>query len=165
MGLPVPDWILTSTLLHNLKDSYESFVSSTLQNICGFKPDLNQIISQLLDKKHQQTSSNKTTALLTKKGNLHCNHCNCNNHSIDNCWQLHPEKTPKDRSSKHYQKDKTNKKDKKSNKNKTNNKKEDDNNKTKKTRNVLMSASSFPSAKQTDTWFINLGATQNMCVN
>ena len=33
MSSPVPNWILSSTLLHNLKDTYKSFVSSTLQNI------------------------------------------------------------------------------------------------------------------------------------
>ena len=50
MGSPVPNWILSSTLPHNLGDAYKSFVSSTLQKIQGTEPNLNIIISQLLDK-------------------------------------------------------------------------------------------------------------------
>ena len=48
MGSPRPNWILSSMLLHNLKDAYKSFVSSTLQNVQSTEPDLNTIISQLL---------------------------------------------------------------------------------------------------------------------
>ena len=33
MGSPVPNWILSSMLLHNLRDAYKSFMSSMLQNI------------------------------------------------------------------------------------------------------------------------------------
>ena len=50
MGSPVPNWILTAILLYNLGNLYESSVSFTLQNIQGTEPDLNQILSQLLDK-------------------------------------------------------------------------------------------------------------------
>ena len=32
-GSPVPNWILSLMLLHNLGDTYESFVGSALQNI------------------------------------------------------------------------------------------------------------------------------------
>ena len=52
IGLPVPNWILSSTLLHNLSNSYKSFISFTLQNIWGTKPNLNQMILQLLDEEH-----------------------------------------------------------------------------------------------------------------
>ena len=153
MGSSVPNWILLSTLLHNLGDSYKSFVSSTLQNICSTEPDLNQIISSLFD---------KTTALLTKKGNLHSSHCNCTNHLINDCWRLHPGKAPKNKNKRQHQKDKVNKKNKKKNKNRTNNQNEDNKD---KTGDVLMSASSSLLARQTDTWFIDLGTTQYMCLN
>ena len=167
MGSPVPNWILLFTLLHNFGDSYKSFVSSTLQNICSTKPNLNHIISQLLDKERRQANFNKTTALLTKKGNQPCSHCSCTNHFIKNCWQLYPEKAPKDRNEKQCQKDKAkqaNKKNKKSNQEKDRmEKKEDD--KKDKNDDVFMSASSAPSTRHADTWLIDLGATQHMCVN
>ena len=67
MGSLVFNWILLSTLLHNLEDVYKSFVSLTLQNIKRIEPDLNIIIFQLFNEEQQQTSSNKLTALLTKK--------------------------------------------------------------------------------------------------
>ena len=156
MGLLVSNWILSLILLHNLKDAYESFVSSMLQNICGIKPDLNQIVSQLLDKERQQININKTTALLTKKKKVYCSHCDRSNHTKDNCWRLHLEKAPKDRDGKRYHKDKANKKDK--------TKKKEDNNK-EKNGDVFMCASLLLSFKKTNTWFIDLGATQHMCVN
>ena len=85
MGSPVPNWILSSTLLHNLGDAYKSFVSSTLQNFQGTEPNLNSIIFQLLDKAQQRANFSKTTALLTKKGNTYCNHCKRSNNSKANC--------------------------------------------------------------------------------
>ena len=44
IGLPVPNWILLLALLHNLRNAYERFLSSTLQNIQGAEPDLNTTI-------------------------------------------------------------------------------------------------------------------------
>ena len=150
MGSLVPNWILSLTFLHNLEDAYKSFVSLTLQNIQGTEPDLNTIISQLLNKEQQQVNFSKTTALLTKMRNTYCNHCKHSNYSKANCWRLHLEKAP------HWGKDNTLRKDK-------NKKNKKDKNK-EKTGEVFIKTSLLLPARA-NSWFIDSGATQHMCIN
>ena len=58
------------TLLHNLRNTHKNFVSSTLQNIWDTEQDLNEIISQLLNKKHWQATTGKVTALHWKEKSI-----------------------------------------------------------------------------------------------
>ena len=153
MGSPVPNWILSSMLLHNLKDTYKRFVSLMLQNIWGTKPDLNTIISQLFDKKQQRANSSKITALLTKKGNKYCNHCKRSNHSKANCWRFYPKKAPNQR------KNDTSKKEKKKK-----DKKDKENKYKEKTNEISIETSSLSPARA-NSWFIDFRATQHMYIN
>ncbi len=122
----VLNWIFVSVLLHGLGNTYEVFVSSTIQNVRQKElPAPNEIISQLLDKERWRTRTDTGTALFAKKGNktVQCSYCKGSGHIQDTCWRLHPNLRPK--------------KDQKKEKGKDDSKKKDEG----KTKNVLMAHS------------------------
>ena len=56
---------MTSILFHNLGESYDAFVASTLQAVRDTEPEFDTIVYQLLDEE-QRKQNRDSTALFTK---------------------------------------------------------------------------------------------------
>ena len=56
---------MTSILLHNLGESYDAFVASTLQAVRDTEPEFDTIVYQLLDEERRKQNRD-STALFTK---------------------------------------------------------------------------------------------------
>ncbi len=145
LDLTVPDWIFVSVLLHGLGDTYEVFVSSTIQSMRQKQPPApNEVISQLLDEERRRTGTETGTALLAKKRDktVQCSYCKGGGHTQNTCWRLHPDLRPK--------------KGQKIGKGKDDSKKKDEG----KTKRVLV-AHGKQDALPT-TWYLDLGASEHV---
>ena len=104
MGSAVDSWILTSILLYNLREAYDSFVAITLRTVQDGEPDFDTLAGSLLDEERRRTGAESNIALVTrakgkqpaasKEGVKNCSHCKKEGHELDSCWVLHPEKRP-----------------------------------------------------------------------
>ena len=92
-----PEWVITSSLLSGLGEPYGSFVSNIINSLRHVEePDLDEVISQLLDEERRFTKNKPSTALLTSSSkDKKCLYCNGTGHVQETCWRLHPELKPK----------------------------------------------------------------------
>jgi hypothetical protein len=84
-------------LLQSLNDSWEGFVSVTVQAARDQEPDFNKVAAQILDEERRrkgQETSITMLALQKKAGQQnqnYCSHCKRTGHTNATCRKLHPE--------------------------------------------------------------------------
>src|SRR5436190_17580561 len=66
MGHAMPKWMLTSLLLFNLGEAYDSFIAIILRTNRRGEPDFDDLISSLVDKEHHQGGKDNAIALATR---------------------------------------------------------------------------------------------------
>src|SRR5437667_11793764 len=98
--------MLTSLLLFNLGEAYDSFIAITLQTNQKGELDFDDLISSLIDEERHQGGKDNAIALAIRSKPLigqhwttsttkHCVHCGKDGHTKDSCYILYPDKRPK----------------------------------------------------------------------
>ena len=98
--------MLTSLLLFNLGEAYDSFIAITLRTNHKGKPDFDDLVSSLIDEERHQGGKDNAIALTIRSKTLtgqdwststtkHCVHCGKDGHTKDSCYILYPDKRPK----------------------------------------------------------------------
>jgi transposase InsO family protein len=152
----LPEWVLTSLILFGLGDGYDSYVVNIVTAMRTATPNLNEVISGVIDEERRQRGKELGTALATRarsKDNKdkRCTHCKRKGHAPSECWEEHPEKRPEGYKPK-----------KKAKKDKEDSSKEKDKGK-KREEPVGMMVHMAPTSRS--AWIFDSGATHHMCNN
>lgn len=121
MGHKIEDWMITTSFIHGLGDSYEDFVTMILnlrtKDAKGNlqEPDLDAVIEQLIDKERRLKATGESTGKAMKStefskskdnrgkkkagnrtsSNEKCSYCGYDSHTDEaRCWFKHPSKAP-----------------------------------------------------------------------